>query len=268
MKNFSLPQEQEISLLENFKVAQNRIDISYIDYPNKISYLIHTTKCNLSCSYCHNKKHLLDIKGLMITDYLQELLDYKSKTKDNIDSIIISGGEPLCEYDKLITFLCFLKDYRFNIKLDTNGTYPYELKQSVKYLDYVAMDLKWNIFDKGSCNMIYKLIATSTNSIEVFNSKIKESLDLLVYNKTINAIDFELRTTLCFPYFNSITSFFEFVRLIDEYISSTYKLHKKINWYIQTPILDENVIYNHLISHKLLKVGEIPEFTNIELKER
>ena len=60
-----------------------------------------------------------------------------------LEGVCITGGEPLLN-DTLESFLRTIKELGYQIKLDTNGSYPKRLKELVekKLIDYVAMDIK------------------------------------------------------------------------------------------------------------------------------
>ncbi|HNS26355.1 MAG TPA: radical SAM protein, partial [Methanobacteriaceae archaeon] len=59
-----------------------------------------------------------------------------------IDSLVITGGEPLVQFEDLKELLNYLKDTELKIKLDTNGCYPERLEEIIHLVDYVALDVK------------------------------------------------------------------------------------------------------------------------------
>lgn len=253
---------------DSFNVAQTEtdVDISFINYRDNLSYMIHTTRCNLSCSYCHNKRNLSSLDGTPVNQYLETIIDHKYGFDSDIDHIVITGGEPLIEGDNLLDVLDILKQENFKIKLDTNGTFPDELEKAIGMLDYIAMDIKWDI---SNCSKNIALTkALGLNNVEIFNfgNKIFESLDILIKSNK----EFELRTTLCSPYFDNEDKFLSFVKLMNGYICYKYgdRLSKKINWYLNIPMLNDDIIYNPKIKHKVLIIEKPPEFTNIDLLNR
>jgi len=236
-------------------IAQKDVDISFINYGENIAYLIHTCKCNLNCSYCYNKIRLSKIKGNNHEDYLK-LLKKDHEQNNEINHLVLTGGEPLYEKDisDLIKILC--KD--FKIKLDTNGTFPDRLLNVIYLLDFIALDIKWNITKEHERGK--ELIGIPIDY--ELNKKILKTLKILFISKNFLAFDFELRTTLCKPYFESFDSFISTVKYVDKLMSDYTSIKKKINWYIQIPNLFN--IVNMNINHIYL-TGKIPKFKHINL---
>lgn len=99
---------------------------------------IRFAKCNLDCDFCDAVK-----KGGK--DYgVFELLDAISAINSSmsVNTISITGGEPLLYVDFLKAILPQLKKRNFKIYLETNGTLPGNLKRILDYVDIIAMDMK------------------------------------------------------------------------------------------------------------------------------
>ncbi len=115
---------------------------SLIDYPDKISAVIFTQGCNFRCCYCHNPQ-LVDPLRFTPPLQLDDILSFLSKRVNELEGVVISGGEPTI-YKDLPDLISEIKNMGYPVKLDTNGTNPelleYLLKNSL--LDYVAMDIK------------------------------------------------------------------------------------------------------------------------------
>lgn len=112
--------------------------ISSVEYPGKISLVIFTGGCLLKCPYCHNPELINGGEQLTLDQIrleIQESLDF-------IDSLVITGGEPLIQSEELKELLNYFKTSDLKIKLDTNGCYPERLKELIEYIDYVALDVK------------------------------------------------------------------------------------------------------------------------------
>jgi len=149
---------------------------SLLDYPDKVASVLFTPGCNLRCPYCHNWKIATDPQP----PFLQETatLEILEKRKKFIDAVVITGGEP-CIHKELPRFLAKLKEKGFFVKLDTNGFYPEVLKECLKHIDYVALDIK-------TCIEKYKQLgAQDTNNLQ-------KSIEILKTGK--NA--YEFRTTI------------------------------------------------------------------------
>lgn len=149
------------------------------DFPEHLACIIFTKGCNFNCSYCYNRD-LVDNKAATIDeDYV---MAYLYKRRKILDGVVISGGEPTI-WDDLIPFIKKVKEFKLDIKLDTNGYNPTMLKEILdnNLVDYIAMDIK-AIPDK-----YMKVINKKID----FN-KILESIDLI---KKSN-IKYEFRTTI------------------------------------------------------------------------
>ena len=149
------------------------------DFPEHLACIIFTKGCNFNCSYCYNRD-LVDNKAETIDeDYV---MAYLYKRRKILDGVVISGGEPTI-WDDLIPFIKKVKEFKLDIKLDTNGYNPAMLKELIdnNLVDYIAMDIK-AIPDK-----YMKVINKKID----FN-KILESIDLI---KKSN-IKYEFRTTI------------------------------------------------------------------------
>ena len=149
------------------------------DFPEHLACIIFTKGCNFNCSYCYNRD-LVDNKAETIDeDYV---MAYLYKRRKILDGVVISGGEPTI-WDDLIPFIKKVKEFKLDIKLDTNGYNPAMLKEIIdnNLVDYIAMDIK-AIPDK-----YMKVINKKID----FN-KILESIDLI---KKSN-IKYEFRTTI------------------------------------------------------------------------
>ena len=149
------------------------------DFPEHLACIIFTKGCNFNCSYCYNRD-LVDNKAETIDeDYV---MAYLYKRRKILDGVVISGGEPTI-WNDLIPFIKKIKEFKLDIKLDTNGYNPTMLKEIIdnNLVDYIAMDIK-AIPDK-----YMKVINKKID----FN-KILESIDLI---KKSN-IKYEFRTTI------------------------------------------------------------------------
>jgi pyruvate formate lyase activating enzyme len=114
------------------------IIFSSLEFPGKVSLVIFSGGCSLRCPYCHNPEI---IKGGEPT----ELSEIKMKIHDAldfIDAVVITGGEPLLQYQDVKKILEYSQQKGLATKLDTNGCYPENLTEIINLLDYVAMDIK------------------------------------------------------------------------------------------------------------------------------
>jgi pyruvate formate lyase activating enzyme len=113
------------------------------DYPGKVAAIAFTQGCNFCCPFCHNGSLLpkrVNPSGLIPQ---RDIVDFLQSRKGSVDALVISGGEPTLHKD-LPYFMREVKDLGFLIKLDTNGSHPFMLRQLVAngLVDYIAMDIK------------------------------------------------------------------------------------------------------------------------------
>lgn len=100
-------------------------------YQGMPQVFIRFSGCNLNCVYCDTNHSGYNI-------YTKEKLLNKIPM-NNIHSISITGGEPLCQADFLVEFLPMLKH---KVYLETNGMLVQELGKILPYVDIISMDFK------------------------------------------------------------------------------------------------------------------------------
>jgi len=162
------------------------IEISLVDWQNKVSSVIFLPNCNFRCPFCHNVDLVIRPETIKTIPF-EQIKNYLVKHKEWIDGVCISGGEPTLHIE--LPQLCLkLKELDIQIKLDTNGTNPIMLKELIdkKLIDYVAMDIKAPLTkDKYSK-------ACGINIVNKLFKNVKESIKILMESN----IDYEFRTTV------------------------------------------------------------------------
>lgn len=113
-----------------------------LDYPGHLASTVFSGGCNLRCPFCQNASLVLSPEGqpeIPEDEFFQTL----KKRRNILEGVCITGGEPTL-YNKLPDFIRKIKDYGFDVKLDTNGSNPQMLLKMLDshLLDYVAMDIK------------------------------------------------------------------------------------------------------------------------------
>ena len=193
---------------------------SLVDFPQKVAAVVFTQGCNFRCGYCHNPSLVLNKKHL--DNYkTEDFLEFLKTRLSKLDGVVISGGEPTLQSD-LYDFIKEIKQMKFNVKLDTNGTNPDVVEKlfNDNLLDYVAMDIKSPIekYDLITC--------AKTNK-----DNILKSINLIKNSQ----VDYEFRTTVI----KSQLSFEDFEK-IGEMIrgAKRYYLQK----FVPSNILDQNLI--------------------------
>lgn len=114
------------------------IIFSSLEYPSKVSLVIFTGGCPLRCPYCHNPEIIEGGKSVALSDIKREI----DESLDFIDAVVITGGEPLMQIDKVSEILKYSQKQGLKTKLDTNGCYPERISKITESIDYVALDIK------------------------------------------------------------------------------------------------------------------------------
>jgi len=112
--------------------------VSSVEFPGKMSLVIFTAGCMLRCPYCHNPGIINGGMKMEINEIFKEIDD----SLDFIDSVVLTGGEPLIQYEGIFEIVKYCKNIKLDIKIDTNGYYPERLEKLVMHVNYVALDIK------------------------------------------------------------------------------------------------------------------------------
>lgn len=155
--------------------------LTLLDYPGKTACTVFTGGCNFRCPFCHNAGLVTKLDTEIIDE--SEVFSHLKKRQGVLDGVAISGGEPLLQ-NGIDEFLAGIKDLGYEIKLDTNGSFPEKLKSVIDngLCDYVAVDIK-NSKEKYP----------ETVGLEKFDISLMErTVDILMKGD----VDFEFRTTV------------------------------------------------------------------------
>ncbi len=117
--------------------------LTLLDFPGKVACTVFTGGCNFRCPFCHNAPLVLPERIESDPDGEATVLSFLKKRQGILDGVAITGGEPLLQKD-IAAFLEKVRALGFQIKLDTNGSFPLRLEELVGagLVDYVAMDIK------------------------------------------------------------------------------------------------------------------------------
>lgn len=156
--------------------------LTLLDYPEKVACTIFTAGCNFRCPFCHNASLVTGIRREQEIPEA-EVLTFLKKRRHLLDGVCITGGEPLLQSD-LEAFIRQVKVLGYEVKLDTNGSFPDKLIHLVEegLVDYVAMDLK------NSKRRYQETIGVPGYRLE----QIQRSIDFLLSGK----VPYEFRTTV------------------------------------------------------------------------
>lgn len=95
--------------------------------------------CNLKCKFCDTKHQ--EGKEFTFDMILNQIRKYNSKT------IVITGGEPLAQYNELEKLVRTLKLHNYRIHIETNGTIAIS-DEFANQLDWITCSPKFE-FAKG-----------------------------------------------------------------------------------------------------------------------
>jgi len=122
------------------------LPLSTVDYPEKLSCVVFFQGCPFRCPFCYNSDLVLNPRGGEAVDARKLALRLVKDYSHIVDAVVLSGGEPLMQYEGVKEFLKRLRKLKKSllIKLDTNGFYPEALGEllSLGLVDYVAIDVK------------------------------------------------------------------------------------------------------------------------------
>lgn len=161
------------------------VDISLVDWDEKVSSTIFLANCNMHCPFCYNLA-LVSYPEKLRTISFEEIAVYLERNREWIDGVVITGGEPTIHSD--LPSLCEkIKKLGFMVKIDTNGTDPTLIQELInrRLVGYIAMDIKAPLEE----DKYYS--AAGVNTPNLLN-KILETINILQDSQ----IDYEFRTTL------------------------------------------------------------------------
>jgi pyruvate formate lyase activating enzyme len=119
------------------------VGTSLIEYPGRISAVIFSGGCNLSCPFCHNPELVLpDLLDRQFSISDDDVVQSLRKRRGFIDAVSVTGGEPLYHRETVDLLGRIRMETGLLVKLDTNGTFPDRLADSLPNVNYVAMDIK------------------------------------------------------------------------------------------------------------------------------
>jgi len=130
---------QETSLLTEISEVFSSLQGEGL-YLGKKQIFVRFGRCNMHCGYCDETAKMQE--GAFKTVSLASLTDSVMQLEKQQGPVSLTGGEPLFYSKFLQSFLPRLKEQKFKIYLETNGTLPLVLKRHLPFVDIVAMDMK------------------------------------------------------------------------------------------------------------------------------
>ena len=156
---------------------------SLIDYPGRLSCVVFLGHCNFRCPFCHNPVLIFDAES-QGTISAEELSDFFGRRRGKLDAVVFSGGEPSLDPD-LPQYVRLAKNAGFQVKLDTNGSFPQVLRSLYAdgLLDALGIDYK------APAEKYPRLCGNPDPEIPV---RVQESISFAVKN----GIELDVRTTV------------------------------------------------------------------------
>ena len=156
---------------------------SLIDYPGRLSCVVFLGHCNFRCPFCHNPVLIFDAES-QGTISAGELSDFFGQRRGKLDAVVFSGGEPSLDPD-LPQYVRLAKNAGFQVKLDTNGSFPQVLRSLYAdgLLDALGIDYK---------APVEKYPRLCGNPDPEIPARVQESIAFAVKN----GIELDVRTTV------------------------------------------------------------------------
>ena len=162
-------------------------DMSTVDWYGNVSLVVFFAGCNYRCPYCQNSGLIPEDTGTEVD--LSLVRDRIEVNKVINDSVVLTGGEPLCQIEGVLAVAGLAHEYGLRVMLDTNGSLREPMERALRsgLIDRVALDVKapLNPEDYGRVSGRPDIGKESVESIE-------ECLDLA---KKLG-LEMEVRTTV------------------------------------------------------------------------
>jgi len=112
---------------------------STVDWPGKLAATVFLQGCPWRCGYCQNPG-LMDPRapGTVPWSRISQLLE---RRQGKLDAVVFSGGEPTRQ-GALTDAVDQARELGFKVGLHTSGAYPERLRELLRVLDWVALDIK------------------------------------------------------------------------------------------------------------------------------
>jgi len=250
--------------------------LTLVDFPGHVAATVFTRGCSFRCGFCHNPELVLPEKFNPLLSEAQ-IFEFLESRYGKLTGICFTGGEPLMNPDA-DKFISHLKALGFDVKLDTNGSFPDRLEKIIKDgdVDYIAMDIK-NSLSKyaqtaipnskfstdplASIGLTEQLSISNQSSnqkpkfsnsetIEQSNNELTKKIQRSVKLIMDSGINYEFRTTACHP-LHELADFEAMGKMIKgakRYFLQNYKKSKRI---------DETIKYEPFADDELKKAKKI-----------
>jgi pyruvate formate lyase activating enzyme len=161
------------------------IDLSLVDWDDRVSAVLFLPRCNFRCPFCYNSKLVLEPENQPSIPF-EEIKQYLARNRPWLDGVVITGGEPTI-HSGLPALCKEIRELGFSVKLDTNGTNSKMIRKIMHQglVNFFAVDIKAPLTAEK-----YSL-ATGVQ-MDALLFEIEETIDILLQG----SVDYEFRTTL------------------------------------------------------------------------
>ncbi|HUV02141.1 MAG TPA: anaerobic ribonucleoside-triphosphate reductase activating protein [Desulfobacteria bacterium] len=158
------------------------VSFSTIDWRGKAAMVIFLSGCPLRCIYCQNSQLLEEANSVDAEEIEAEI----TKSKDFIDAVVLSGGEPFMQPHAVEAIARFAKKHALLVAAQTCGFYPSVVESMLKknLIDKIFLDIKAPLADEK----LYEGIARASGVAE----RVKSTLEVCIRSD----IDLEIVTTV------------------------------------------------------------------------
>ncbi len=111
---------------------------SVVDFEGELACILWFAGCNMRCAYCHNPQ-FITASGDGVS--INELESFLKSRQNLLSAVVFSGGECTLSSD-FARALKLAKNLGFKTKVDSNASNSQIVEQSLKYIDFLALDFK------------------------------------------------------------------------------------------------------------------------------
>ena len=249
--------------------------MTLVDFPGHVAATVFTRGCSFRCGFCHNPELVLPEQFNPLLEERQ-IFDFFESRFGKLTGVCLTGGEPLLQTDA-DQFISHVKALGFDVKLDTNGSFPDRLEKIIKDgdVDYIAMDIKSplskyaaTVFgekylgsDNQMLNTKYQILNTKKGDMdENGTSNLAERVQRSIKLIMSSSIDYEFRTTVCHP-LHEVFDFEEIGQLIQgakRYFIQQFVKSKQLNSTVEyKPFTDSEIAEVKNIMTRFVKYVEL-----------
>jgi pyruvate formate lyase activating enzyme len=192
------------------------LDISTIDWPGHVTFMIFAAGCNFKCPYCQNASLIPLNSGREVE--VEEVKRRIVKNYELLDAVGFTGGEPALQPHAVKEVFYWTKKLGLKTFINTNGSNPSLIEELADQgiIDHVALDVKAPLTPETYGKVIG--LACDVKSIV-------EKIGRTIYICRRKGIPFEARTTIVPTLVDSEDSVGEIARAVagcESYVLQQY----------------------------------------------